>query len=115
MNKIPMKNAGPAIMRDQDSIYHSNGFISNITIYNSPARIKAIPPTISYFQEIIRTTNKISDGILCITNPRIVCQNPRFKSKISNENKAKKRMNSIDKILGVQYMNLLILFSIFLH
>lgn len=64
VNRIPIRNAGPAIMRDQDNIYHSNGFIISKMIYNNPARIKAIPPTISCFQEINRTANKISDGIL---------------------------------------------------
>jgi hypothetical protein len=119
MNKIPMRNAGPAIMRDHDSMYHSIGFdviilIILIPLYNNPARIKAIPPTISCFQETNRTINKINDGILCITNPKIVCQNPRFISKTSSEKRARKRMNSIDKILGVQYTNLLIFLSIFL-
>lgn len=102
-------------MRDHDSIYHSIGFISSKTIYNSPARIKAIPPTISCFQEITKITNKMSDGILCMNNPAIVCQNPKFISKTSSEKRARKRMNSIDKILGVQYINPLIFFSIFLN
>ena len=78
-----MRNAGPAIGRDQNSIYHSRGFdiiilVILIPLYNSPAKIKAIPPTISYsyFQDIIRTINKTSAGILCINNPKIVPQNP---------------------------------------
>ena len=75
MNKIPMRNAGPAMVAAQESMYHSNwGFINNKKIYKSPAKIKAIPPTISCFQDINKTTNKTSAGILCINNPTAICQ-----------------------------------------
>jgi hypothetical protein len=65
-----------------------------------------MPPTISYFQDISRTNNKINVGILCINNPNTVPQKPNFMSKISKENKVKNNMKIIDKILGVQYINL---------
>ena len=112
-NIIPIKKAIPEICIAQDSIYHSNGFLINTTIYTSPARIKAIPPTISYFQDISRTTSKTSAGILCINNAPIVCQKLDSEEKTSNDINAKKDMNIMDRILGVQYTNLLIFFSIF--
>ena len=71
-------------------------------MYNSPARIKAIPPTISYFQDINRTINKTSAGILCINNAPNVCQKLNSEEKTSNDINAKKNMNIIDKTLGVQ-------------
>ena len=81
-NKIPIRNAGGAMMRGQESIYHLIGSdvtasIMHVPLYNSPARIKTIPPTISCFQDISKTINKTSEGILCINNPRIVPQNIR--------------------------------------
>ena len=94
-------------------MYHSNGFLINTRIYNSPARIKAIPPTISYFQDISRTTNKTSAGILCINNPTTVSQKLNSEEKMSNDINARKDMNKIANILGVQYTNLLIFFSIY--
>jgi hypothetical protein len=112
MNKIPTRNAGPAIIRIQDIIYHSNEFLSAfiniITTYNVPAEIKTIPPTISCFQDIIRVINKINTGILCINNPTTICQKFNSGEITSNENKAKKQINIIDRILGVQYTNLLV-------
>ena len=101
-NKTPIRNATPEICRDQNNIYHSNGFLISRIIYNSPARIKAIPPTISYFQEINRIINKISAGILCMKNPNIVCQKLNPVPKTSSDIKAKKQINIMDKILGVQ-------------
>jgi len=113
-NKIPTRKAGPEIISDQINIYHSKlGFIANKTLYNNPAKIKTIPPTISYFHEIIKKINKINEGILCINKLMIICQTVSPGSKISNENIIKKRIKIIPKILGVQYINLLIFFFIF--
>lgn len=106
-NKIPIKNAGPAIIKDQESIYHSLG-VDIITleilkpVYNNPAKMKAIPPTISCFQEIIKIIIRANDGMLCINNPTIVPQKPYPLSNMSKENRLKKRINIIDNILGVQ-------------
>jgi len=83
-------------------MYNSNGFLNRNKIYNNPAKIKKIPPTISYFQDITRMINKKREDKLCINNPSIVPQKPRFISKISRENNAKNKINIIDKILGVQ-------------
>jgi hypothetical protein len=117
INKIPIRNAGPEICKHQSSLYHSIGFdiiipIIFIPLYKSPARIKTIPPTISCFQDINKTINKINTGILCINNPSTVPQKPNFISKISKEKMAKNSIKIIDKILGVQYTDLLIFFSI---
>ena len=116
MNKIPIRNAGPAICRDQNNIYHSDGllniFINKLTIYNIPAKIKTTPPTISYFQDINRAANRINTGILCINNPTTICQKLNSGEITSNENNAKKHIKIIDRILGVQYINLFIFFSI---
>ena len=74
-NKIPTRKAGPEIISDQINIYHSKlGFIANKTLYNNPAKIKTIPPTISYFHEIIKMSSKNKAGILCINKPTIICQ-----------------------------------------
>jgi len=113
-----MRNAGPAICKDHASIYHSVGLdIITLTIlipvYNSPARTKAIAPTNSCFQEIIKTTSRIIDGMLCINKPSIVPQNPKLSSKTSKENIARNRIKTIDSILGVQYSHRLIFFSFF--
>ncbi len=64
--------------------------------------MKAIPPTISYLQEINKTINRISTGILCMNNPINISLKVDAESKTSNENIAKNSMNKIDKILGVQ-------------
>lgn len=71
-------------------------------MYNNPAKIKAIPPTISYFQEINRTTNKTSAGRLCINNTPSVCQKLNLGEKTSNENSIKNKIKIIENILGVQ-------------
>lgn len=86
----------------QDNIYHSNDCLISRIIYSSPARIKVIPPTISYFRDINRTTNKTRAGILCINNAPSVCQRLNSREKTSNDINAKNNMNIIDKILGVQ-------------
>ena len=117
MNRIPIRNAGPATVRDQESIYHwAGGFdnidASNTAMYTIPAKIKATPPTISRLHDTIRTTNRISVGMLCINKPATVPQKPKFISKISRENIARNRRNSIDSILGVQYTDLSILLFI---
>jgi hypothetical protein len=49
-------------------------------------------------------------GMLCMKRPKTVPQKPRPRSKMSNENIARKRRNIIDRILGIQYMYLLIFF-----
>jgi len=61
-NKIPIRNAGASIINDaRKEIY--NGSISALASENimwaMPAIMKAIPPTISYFHDIHRTTTKI--------------------------------------------------------
>lgn len=113
---MPIKNAGPAICRDQArAICQSNPLIILLIkvrrVYNAPNRIKIIPPTISYFHDIMIIINNKSGGMLCINRPKIVPQNPKFISKMSSENIVKKRTNKRDNILGVQYMNLLIFFT----
>lgn len=73
-----MRNAIPEICIVQDSIYHSKPveiiFFKINPIYKNPAKMKAIPPTISCFQDIIKITSRIRDGRLCINNPIIVSQ-----------------------------------------
>ena len=119
MNKIPIRNAGPAIIRIQDIIYHSNEFLSIfiniVTIYNIPAKIKATPPTISCFQDIIKTAKRINTGILCMNNPTAICQKLNSGEMTSNENNAKKHIKIIERILGVQYIYLFIFCSIALN
>ena len=101
-NRIPIKKANPEICMAQASIYHSKGFLISKMIYNIPAKIKEIPPTISYFQDINRTINKTRAGILCINNAPSVCQKLNSPEKTSNDINAKNNMNIIDKTLGVQ-------------
>ena len=97
-----------------NAIYHGSGacLATEDIINNMPARIKTIPPTISYFQDIHRIIARTNTGILCIKSPNIVPQKPRFSSKTSSENIVRKRRNSIHRIRGVQYINLLIFFDI---
>ncbi|MFH0888236.1 MAG: hypothetical protein V1871_03410 [Planctomycetota bacterium] len=83
-----------------------------MTVYNNPAKINVIAPTNSYFQDMIKITSKINAGILCINKPSAVSQKLKFPSKTSNENSIKNKMNAIDIILGIQYINLLIFFSL---
>lgn len=64
--------------------------------------MKNIPPTISCFQEIKRIINKIKVGMLCINNPRIICQKVNSEEKTSKENKEMNTTKSIERILGVQ-------------
>jgi len=113
-----MRNAGPAIVKIQETPHHPicppNICGITVTVYSNPARIKTTPPTISRFQDIIRTANKTNAGILCISKPTTICQKLKPGSKTSKENNAKKHINIIDRILGVQYRYLLIFFPIFL-
>lgn len=55
----------------------------------------------------------MNTGILWINNPAAICQKLNPGEITSSENTAKKHRNIIDRILGVQYINLLILFSIY--
>lgn len=50
-----------------------------------------------------------------MSKPTIVPQKPKLKSKISSEKRDINKINSIDSIRGVQYMNRLIFIGIFLH
>lgn len=75
--------------------------------------MKIIPPTHSYFQEIIRTAIKINTGILCMNSPTNASLRFDAESKTSRDIKAAKQINIIDNILGAQYTNLLTLFFIF--
>ncbi len=101
-----MKNIGTLICRVQNNIYQSDGFLSMfitiITTYDIPAKIKTIPPTISRFHEIATTAARIRAGILCINNPTAISQALNPGSKTSNENNIRKRTSTIDRILGVQ-------------
>jgi hypothetical protein len=90
-------------------------FVNKITIYNIPAKIKTTPPIISYRQDINKTTSNINAGILCMNNPTDICQKLNPGEITSNESSAKKHINIIDKILGVQYINLLIFFPILIY
>lgn len=69
--------------------------------------MKAIPPTISRFQDINITINRINAGMLCISKAPIVCQKVSSNEKTSKDIKNRKNTNIIDNILGVQYTNLL--------
>lgn len=84
--------------------------MNKVAIYKKPANAKVIAPTISCFHDIIKTIDKIMDGILCINKPINVCQKFNPESKISKENSAKNKINMIDKILGAQYINLFVYF-----
>ena len=115
-NKIPIRNAGPSITRDIARAIYQGSRVSLIiedVRCAIPARIKAIPPTISYFQEIDRTITKINTGILCINNPINMSPKLDADSKTSKENRAKNSINKILNILGIQYTNLLIFFTMF--
>src|SRR3989338_5991407 len=78
-----------------------------IIIYSNPAKIKTTAPTISYFQEIIKTARRINTGILCINNPPAQLKKLLHKSKTSQENIDKNSKNKIHNIRGVQNINLL--------
>ena len=47
--------------------------------------------------------------MLCINKANKTCQKFKLGTKTSKENKAKKRINTIDNILGVQKIKLLVL------
>lgn len=83
---------------------------NDLVMYNAPARQKAMPPTISCFQDITRMIIRKKEGMLCISNPTIIPQKPSFMSKTSSENKERNRMNRIANTLGDQKRNLPIFF-----
>ncbi len=101
-HKIPTTKAGPAIIRAQDTLYHSKGLITSIIIYNSPPRIKAIAPTISHLHAINNAITKIKEGIKCMNSPTIVPKKPRFMSNISSANMLRNKIKIIEIILGAQ-------------
>jgi hypothetical protein len=107
---MPIKNAGPTIIKLQDNIYHETGsdeldiiiLVMLKPVYSNPARIKTIPPSHSCFQDIRRTTSKIKTGRLCINNPSAHSRTPLQLSNTSKENIAKKSRNKIERTRGVQ-------------
>lgn len=76
--------------------------MATITIYINPAKTNIIPPTISYFHDIINTINNINARMLCINKPIIISLVVAPGINTSSENNAKNIINNIDKILGVQ-------------
>lgn len=104
-NNAPIKNAGTSSIRD---IYQGSivSLIIEDTICATPARMKATPPTISYFQDMNKTSNKTSEGILWRNKSINISLKLDADSKTSRENIPKKAINIIDRIRGVQYMNL---------
>jgi hypothetical protein len=81
-------------------------------IYNKPPAPKTTAPTISRFQEIIKTAIKTKTGILCMNKPTTICHQLDAESKTSSENNAKNAIKHIDKIRGVQKRSLLLIFAI---
>ena len=61
-----------------------------------------------------RKSDKINTGILCANNPAVICQKLNPGEITSNENNAKKQIKIIDRIFGIQYINLLIFWPILL-
>ena len=90
------------MIKNHDIIYHLNGFIRTKAMYTRPARMKTIPPNISYLHDIRRTASRKSAGILWISNASAICQNPSSGEKTSKEKSDKNNMKTIDSILGVQ-------------
>ena len=103
----------PVLQFVETRLSYTTEMVSSLAKRCITARIKAIPPTISYFQDINRTINKTSAGILCINNPTAICQKLNSGEITSNENNAKKHINIMDRILGVQYKLLLIFIGLF--
>lgn len=108
--------AGNAIDRLQETaIYHGIWELTKtIAIYNSPAPIKAIPPTISYFHDMIKTIISTNTGMLCITSPSKIWLRLKSGEMTSRENSDKNMINIIDTTLGAQYIKLLTFLSIYL-
>jgi len=67
------------------------------------ASIKRVPPITSRLQDKIRIAISISTGILCIRNPNICALKGSFPSNTSNENIIIKKIETIDRTLGIQY------------
>jgi hypothetical protein len=87
-----------------------SGIVNNVTIAAIIPAIPRIPniiaPTNSCLEDIIKITNKIIDGRLCINKAKAHIKKPLQLSKTSKEKIAKKSANKISNILGVQNMNL---------
>lgn len=69
-----------------------------------------IPPTISYFNEISKKIRSTREGILCMKSASSVSKKLEVPSKTSRENKERKSMNTMERILGVQKINLFVFF-----
>lgn len=111
MKKPPITTAVPAIwMLQTRAIPELRAWLNAKKIYKIPARINAIAPTTSRFQEIIRIMRRIRVGMLCMKSPTTVSQKLYPLPKTSSEKRARKAMNMMDNILGVQNTNLLISF-----
>lgn len=76
--------------------------MATIMIYTNPAKIKTIPPTISYFHDIINTITNINAGMLCINKPIMMSLAVAPGVNTSSENIAKNIINNIDITLGTQ-------------
>jgi hypothetical protein len=108
----PITNAVPEICALQErAIQKSRARLKAKKIYKNPPRIKATPPTISRFQEIITTAKRMSAGILCIKSASRVCQKFSPVSKTSSDIRNRKATKMMDNILGVQKRNLLTFLS----
>lgn len=104
---MPIRNAGPKIIKDQNDINHWWGDVLNMLMstsvrYSIPASENAIAPTISYFQDMNKIINKINDGMLC--SKSMINASPKLdaESKTSKENKDKNSINTMARIRGVQ-------------
>ena len=72
-----------------------------------PRTIKIIPPINSHFQATINNAVKIKEGIRCINKLARFCQKVFSDSNESAANILTKRMDKMQRILGVQCINLI--------
>jgi len=100
---MPIRYAGPAMRNAYENMYPPNGGLMTLITYAVPASRNVIPPITSRFQDIQRMIERVSTGMLCINNPVSICQAFNPGSNTSSENKARKHINSMERILGVQY------------
>ena len=102
-NSIPTITRGPAIKK---YTLKSNLPQPQI-IYNSPSKIKRIPPIHSRRQVITSTTIRINVGIRCIKRAKIVSQIPLDSPNTSRAKKLINTVNTIQSVLGAKYNNFL--------
>lgn len=100
---MPVKNAGNAIITNQDTLCHPrSGLLNKKKMYQTPNKIKTIPGIKGRRHKKISAAAKIMLGIKCMNKPGTIKYQGDTPSKTSNANVLMNKIKTIEIILGSQ-------------